>query len=242
MLKTLVGILAFTLCVVPLAVAESGTRSKEDIAKELANPNTALASLKLQTQYFSFAGDLPAADEQDMVKLFFQPTLPFPLRNGKTLWVRPGVPYVFDQPIYDTSSRRLGSKSDLGDITLDVQYGTTLEKGFLWSLGFSALSPTASDKLGSEVWALGPGFQLGLLTEKSVLGIFANHQWDIAGDAESSPELPYLRRDDLDGADITGITSMAMISGTTRASGAGWFGLISWAPLRRWAARAHSRA
>jgi hypothetical protein len=43
-----------------------------------------------------------------------------------------------------------GSKSGLGDITLDVQYGTTLENGFLWSLGFSALFPTASDYLGSE--------------------------------------------------------------------------------------------
>ena len=113
------------------------------------------------------------------------------------------MPYVFDQPIYDTSIRRLGSKSGLGDITLDVQYGTTLENGFLWSLGFSALFPTASDKLGSEVWALGPGFQIGLITESSVLGIFANHQWDIAGDAESSPERPYLRWSDSDEADIS---------------------------------------
>jgi hypothetical protein len=197
-IKNIVGVLALTVGLAPLAAAESSTPSKEEIAKELANPNTALSSLKFQTQYFSFDGDLPLADDQDMVKFFFQPTLPFPLANGKTVWVRPGVPYVFDQPIYDTSSRRLGSKSGLGDITLDVQYGTTLENGFLWSLGFSALFPTASDKLGSDVWALGPGFQLGLITEKSVLGIFANHQWDIAGDAESSPELPYLRRDDAD--------------------------------------------
>ncbi len=197
-IKNIVGVLALTVGLAPLVAAESSTPSKEEIAKELANPNTALASMKFQTQYFSFDGDLPLADDQDMVKLFFQPTLPFPLENGKTVWVRPGVPYVFDQPIYDISSRRLGSKSGLGDITLDVQYGTTLENGFLWSLGFSALFPTAHDKLGSEVWALGPGFQLGLITENSVLGIFANHQWDIAGDAESSPERPYLRRDDAD--------------------------------------------
>ena len=197
-INNIVGVLALIVGLAPLVAAESTTPSKEEIAKELANPNTPLASLKLQTQYFSFDGDLPLADDQDMVKLFFQPTLPFPLENGKTVWVRPGVPYVFDQPIYDPSNRRLGSKSGLGDITLDVQYGTTLENGFLWSLGFSALFPTASDYLGSDVWALGPGFQLGLITEKSVLGIFANHQWDIAGDAESSPELPYLRRDDAD--------------------------------------------
>ena len=145
-----------------------------------------LTSLKLQIQYFSFDGDLPLADDQDMVKLFLQPTLPFPLANGKTLWVRPGLPYVFDQPIYDPSSRRLGSKSGLGDITLDVQYGTTLENGFLWSIGFSSVFPTASDGLGSEVWALGPGFQLGRITEKSVFGVFVNHQWDIAGDGKSS--------------------------------------------------------
>ena len=50
----------------------------------------ASSSLKLQSQYFSFDGDLPGADDLDMFKLFLQPTLPFPLANGYTLWVRPG--------------------------------------------------------------------------------------------------------------------------------------------------------
>jgi hypothetical protein len=194
-IKIIVGVLAFIVGLAPFAAAESYGLSKEEIAMELANPNTVLTSLKLQIQYFSFDGDLPRADDQDMLKFFLQPTLPFPLENGKTLWVRPGVPFVFDQPIFDTSSRRLGSESGLGDITLDVQYGTTLENGFLWSIGFSSTFPTASEEeLGSEQWALGPGFQLGRVTEKSVFGVFANHQWDIAGDGKSSPELPYLRR------------------------------------------------
>jgi hypothetical protein len=196
-MKVLVGVLALIFNLAPLSIAESSTPSKEEIAKELANPNTVLTSLKLQTQYFSFDGNLPRADDQDMVKLFFQPTLPFSLENGKTLWVRPGVPYLIDQPVYDTDSRRLGSQSGLGDITLDVQYGTTLENGFLWSVGFSSIFPTASEEgLGSEMWTLGPGFQLGRVTEKSVFGVFANHQWDIAGDGKSTPDLPYLRRND----------------------------------------------
>ena len=149
-MKTFIILVALIVGLASLAAAESGTPSKEEIAKELANPNTALTSLKLQTQYFSFDGDLPRADDQDMLKLYFQPTLPFPLENGKTLWVRPGVPFVFDQPIYDTDSRRLGSRSGLGDITLDVQYGTTLENGFLWSVGFSSTFLTASEEeLGS---------------------------------------------------------------------------------------------
>lgn len=184
---------AVVIGMIQLAAAENSTSSKEEIAKELANPNTALASMKLQIQYYSFDGDLPLADDQDMVKLYFQPTLPFPFDNGYTLWVRPGVPIVFDQPIYDVNTRRIGSDSGLGDITLDVQYGTTLENGFLWSLGFSGILPTASNDLGSELWTLGPGFQLGHISKNSVLGIFANHQWDIAGEGKSSPELPYLQ-------------------------------------------------
>jgi hypothetical protein len=129
-----------------------------------------------------------------MFRLFFQPTLPFPLENGKTVWVRPGIPIVFDQPIYDEGSMRLGSADGLGDMTLDVQYGTILENGFLWSVGFSSLFPTASkNELSSEQWALGPGFQLGYVKEKSIYAVFVNHQWDIAGDGKSSPELPYLR-------------------------------------------------
>jgi len=90
--KIIVGVLALIVGMAPLAAADSGTPSKEEIAKELANPNTPLASLKLQAQYFSFDGDLPAADDQDIVKLYLQPTLPFPLENGKTVWFRPGVP------------------------------------------------------------------------------------------------------------------------------------------------------
>jgi len=214
--KTLVGTLALLIGLSSSSAAESGSQSKEEIAKELANPNTVLTSLKLQIQYFRFDGDLPAADNQDMVKLFFQPTLPFPLEDGKTLWVRPGVPFVIDQPIYDTDSRRLGSQSGLGDITLDVQYGTTLENGFLWSVGFSSIFPTASKEgLGSEVWTLGPGFQLGRVTEKSVFGVFANHQWDLAGDGKSSPELPYLRRE-------TGISLTAIQLFGVFVPGGGW--------------------
>jgi hypothetical protein len=180
-----------------VSAAEGDKQSKEEIAKELANPNTALTSLKLQNQYFSFDGNLPLADEQDMFKFFLQPTLPFPLKNGKTLWIRPGLPFVIDQPIYDADTRRLGSGSGLGDIPLDVQYGTTLENGFLWSIGFSSVFPTATKEgLGSEMWTLGPGFQLGRIAEKSIYGGFVNHQWDIAGEGKSSPDLVYFRRDE----------------------------------------------
>jgi hypothetical protein len=199
-----VGVLVLIVGLAPIASAEDEKPTNDEIAKELANPNTALTSLKFQFQYFSFDGDLPRADDQDMFKLFFQPTLPFPLENGKTVWVRPGVPIVFDQPVYDEGSMRLGSADGLGDMTLDVQYGTILENGFLWSVGFSSLLPTATkDELGSGQWALGPGFQLGFVNEKSIYAIFVNHQWDIAGSGKSSPELPFLRQASSDEAGIS---------------------------------------
>ena len=77
-----------------LAAQEQSSRSKDEIAKELAKPNTAHTSLKLQMQYFSFDGDLPRVSDQNMFKFFFRPTLPFPFKNGKTLWIRPGAPFL----------------------------------------------------------------------------------------------------------------------------------------------------
>jgi hypothetical protein len=48
-MKIFIGVLALIISLAPLAAAESSTPSKEEIAKELANPNTVLTSLKLQT-------------------------------------------------------------------------------------------------------------------------------------------------------------------------------------------------
>ena len=192
-----VGVLVLIVGMGTQTAAENDKPTNEEIAKELANPNTALTSLKFQFQYFSFDGDLPRADGQDMFRIFLQPVLPFPLENGNTVWVRPGIPLVFDQPIFDEGNRRIGTADGLGDMTLDVQYGAILEDGFLWSVGFSSLFPTASkDELGSEQWALGPGFQLGYVKEKSIYAVFVNHMWDIAGDGKSSPDLPYFRQAD----------------------------------------------
>lgn len=58
-MKTLIGVLALLAVVTSVHAAENTKPTKDEIAKELANPNTALSSLKLQIQYFSFDGDLP---------------------------------------------------------------------------------------------------------------------------------------------------------------------------------------
>ncbi len=45
--------------------------------------------------------------------------------------------------------------------------------------------PMATNNLGADKWALGPGLQLGKVTKKYVIGGFANHQWDVAGSGDA---------------------------------------------------------
>lgn len=63
-------------------------KSPEELAKELANPNTTLETLKLRTQVHSFKGALPHTNDQESTTLLFQPSIPFPLDNGKSLYFR----------------------------------------------------------------------------------------------------------------------------------------------------------
>ncbi len=80
-----------------LAQESGGGTSAEDVAQSLANPNTPLASLNFKLQYRTYEGDLPNADDQDSTTLLFQPSLPFPLPNGDTIFFRPAIPIQFDQ-------------------------------------------------------------------------------------------------------------------------------------------------
>lgn len=150
-------------------------KTTDEIAKDLANPNTPLTSLKFKNQFRIYIGDLPGAKDQSSYIMLFQSTLPFPFRNGKTLWIRPSVPIIVGQPYY--SNENFESKSGLGDIVFDFQYGDTEDNGFLWSIGVTGTVPTATSKELGQSWAAGPGFQLGKISKKYVGGAFINHQW-----------------------------------------------------------------
>ncbi len=96
--------------------------------------------------------------------------------------------------MYKPADMGFDSGSGLGDFTIDVQYGDTNESGFLWSVGATATIPTATEsELGGDRWGLGPGFQLGRIAEKSVLGGFLNHQWDVGGSGDKRIDLTTLQ-------------------------------------------------
>ena len=65
--KILISTLTLLVGLSLASAAQSDTPSNDEIAKELANPNTALTSLKLQIQYFSFYGPTEALFDKTFV-------------------------------------------------------------------------------------------------------------------------------------------------------------------------------
>jgi hypothetical protein len=58
----------------------------DQAARQLANPNTPLASLTLRNQYRWYKGKLPGAEDQNNYNMLFQPVFPFPLTEIDTLF------------------------------------------------------------------------------------------------------------------------------------------------------------
>ncbi|MCP4259966.1 MAG: hypothetical protein GY774_21000 [Planctomycetes bacterium] len=193
-LSKLALVVTFVLTAVLISTSamaqEPSGKSAEEVARELANPNTPLASLNFKLQYRTYEGDLPNADEQDGTTLLFQPTFPFPLDSGATVFFRPAIPLQFNQPVFESSKLDFDDEFGLGDITFDLAYGRTSDTGLLLAGGIVATVPTATDeKLGADRWTIGPEFLIGKLSKKYVLGAFPNHQWDIGGSGNADINL-----------------------------------------------------
>jgi len=171
------------------AKAGAAAPSADELAAELSNPNTAVATLKFKNQFRWFEGDLPEADDQWSYTLLFQPGLPFVLGSGdKILW-RPAVPIFVDQPVPDLAGGGFEGESGLGDIAFDLAYAPKTDGGLLLAYGFITSLPTATNDLGSDRWTLGPELLIGKASTKHVYGLFPNHQWDIGGSGDADISL-----------------------------------------------------
>jgi len=168
--------------------------SAEEVARELANPNSPLATLNFKLQYRSFEGDLPNADDQSSWTLLFQPAFPFELDNGDIIFFRPAIPILLDQPVFDSTSSDFDSESGLGNIAFDLAYGRTTNKGMIYAAGVVSSIPTATnDRLGDDHWTLGPELVIGKITKKYVLGAFPSHHWDVGGSGDEDVNLTNLQ-------------------------------------------------
>ena len=182
-------------CVLLLAAAsvahaqEDSAPTSDDVARELANPNTALATLTFKNQFRAFSGDLPGADEQSAYTLLFQPVFPFPRQDGSKIIFRPAIPLLVGQPVFRPETLDFESKTGLGDIAFDLAYAFPAKGGLISATGIISSLPTATGGLGTKQFTLGPEFLLGVATPKHIALVFPNHQWDIFGSGDGDVSL-----------------------------------------------------
>jgi hypothetical protein len=158
-------------------------KSADDLAKELANPNSPLASLVFKHTYTSFNGSLPGASDQSSSVSLFQPVFPFPVGDtgAVNLFVRPGLAYVWQQPVFNSVTGNFENKSGMADIGYDVALGKSFKSGLILIGGIQGTIPTDSDVSGGQ-WRLGPELAVFKISKKGYVGINPSHQWDIGGD------------------------------------------------------------
>lgn len=167
-----------------------GAPSAQDIANELANPNTTLGTMNFQLDYIRYDGDLPDADDQEAFRLTFQPALPYPLSDRTNFFFRPAIPLIVDQDVPNKKGGFDSKGVDLGDISFDAALGTTLQNGTFLLGGLVSTLPTATnDALGLDQWLLGPEAAFAVIRKWGVVGILVTQQWDIAGEDDFSTSI-----------------------------------------------------
>ncbi len=201
-LSVTLAILCGMSVIAPLAAAadeESQDQSNEELAKELANPNTTLGTLNFNLDYVSYKGNLPGASSQDSWRFSFQPILPYALNETTNLFVRPNIPVLFGQPVPVVNGADVSPTDDglffaqdgdfsntgteLGDISFDIAIGKTLPSKTILVGGMVGTLDTATDaSVGLGQTLLGPEIAIAQITNWGVLGLLVTHQWDIAGD------------------------------------------------------------
>jgi hypothetical protein len=165
------------------ASATANEKSADDLAKELSNPNSPLATLTFKQTYTSFDGNLPGAGDQSSNVSLFQPVFPFPLGDSGTtnLFIRPAFAYVWQQPVFNSGTGEFENKSGWADIGFDVALGRTYDTGLVVVGGVQGTIPTNTDVSGGQ-WRLGPEFLVAKIGEKGYWAVFPSHQWDVGGD------------------------------------------------------------
>lgn len=159
--------------------------SADELALKLANPANPVMKIGNNFDYVTFDGDLPGADDQTAFRYVFLTVFPFKLANGNSILFRPGIPVLFNDPVPDGAGDFDKVGTDLGDSPYDLLYSGTTKSGTIWGAGIAGTLPTATDeRLGKDLWGLGPEVMLGVARKWGVIGGVLSHQWDVAGSGD----------------------------------------------------------
>lgn len=151
----------------------------DSLAKELANPGAANATLHVRFEYRTFEGDLPRAEDQENFTATIQPVFPFVLQNGNNLIFRPAFPDVLSQPVFDGDSGQFEDEDTFGDVAYDLLYARIRDG---WTLGAGTVGAVPSgSEISSDNWLLGPS-ALAVKTEDwGAWGFFPFHNEKVGG-------------------------------------------------------------
>ena len=178
--------------------------SLDEIALELSNPVTALASINNDLEYRIYQGSLPAANDETAFIYNFRASVPIPLANGKNILMRFGIPINGEQPIYAVGNEQVSpflirqtastiptdgtfdnyhGHSHLGDIDFDIAYGGVSANGFISMYGIAGVLPTSQDLSQSiDQYQLGPEIAFGKVTGWGIYGVWLTHLTRVYGE------------------------------------------------------------
>jgi len=155
--------------------------SADQIARDLANPNTARGTFSFPVDFVNYGGTLPDAGGQNAFKISAQPSLPYPLGSGVNFFLRPLIPVVLSQPV-PTADGFESRGVALGDIGFDAAIGKTFPSGLVLVGGVVGTMPTSTDEqLGLDQWLLGPEALVAKVWEWGVLGALVTQSWRVGG-------------------------------------------------------------
>jgi len=152
--------------------------SADEMAKELANPNTVLGTMNFNFDYMHYQGELPGAESQNSFAMSFQPSLPIPLSKSVNLFVRPNIPLYFAQPVPVIPSGFESKGVELGNISADIAVGKTFPSKTVALIGaFGSFRTATHEKLRSPYTMLGPEVMVAQIFKWGVIGAMVNHSW-----------------------------------------------------------------
>lgn len=158
-------------------------KSMDEIAKDMSNPTLPMFNLSMFYDFQKMTGDLPGASDQSVNLIGVQPPLPFPLKNGKNLIVRPLFTFNFAAPVFGENGFESAGGMHFGDVPIDILYaGTNKETGVMFGYGAIASIPTASSKDLRGEWRLGPSLLVGKLGAKAGAILVMNNSFQLSGD------------------------------------------------------------